>query len=68
MTNSHAHMGARFSELEKVVVNDSGEFSHRCLACNQVTGHQYEDYCAEGCRVLVTECSSCVIFHEAVLI
>lgn len=64
MITKHEHMKARFTPLKETLVNDNGEFTHRCQGCDSASGFQYEDYCVEGCRVLVTECYLCVTFRE----
>ena len=56
-------MNGKF-RARKLVVNDEGEFTHRCLDCGYSTAFQYEDYCDAGCKVLVTECVTCNLLRE----
>jgi hypothetical protein len=60
----HTHTRGHFRSLKNVLVNDDGEFTHKCLGCNQNTAFEYEDYCEAGCEVLIVECVNCSATRE----
>jgi hypothetical protein len=60
----HTHFDAKFRALKDVLINDDGEFTHKCLNCGQDTAFEYEDICEAGCDVLVVECVSCNLMRE----
>jgi hypothetical protein len=60
----HTHTKAHFRALKNVLINDDGEFTHKCLNCGNSTAYEYEDMCEAGCDVLIVECITCNLTRE----